>query len=1697
MKPDSSTADALRASLNTTFLAGGGEMGALIRAFDWSSTSIGAPENWPQGLKTAIRIMLTSRQPIWIGWGKELLYFYNDPYKSIIGGKHPVALGQPTEVVWHEIWNDIAPLLATALSGGEGTFVEQKFLVMERNGFPEETYYTFSYSPIPDDDGSPGGIICANSDDTARVMGERQIMLLRELAAATADARVWSDVCEASARALATNPRDLPFALLYLAEPGSAEVTLAGASGIAPGHPAAPTAMHAAHDPCWPFAEVLRTQTPQLVTHLAQRFGAGLPSGPWHLEPAQAVVLPVTPGGEAARGGVLVVALNPCRLFDESYRAFLNLVAGQIGAAIAYANAYEEERRRAEALAEIDRAKTTFFSNISHEFRTPLTLMLGPLEEMLARPLERDERDERDEADGPDARSTRAQADRNLLEITHRNGLRLLKLVNALLDFSRIEAGRFQINPQPTDVATFTTELAALFRSAIETVGLQLVIDCDARPLIAQVDREMWEKVVMNLLSNAFKFTFTGSITVSVRATQDGGIEMSVADTGIGIAPDEVGRVFERFHRVAGSPGRSVEGSGIGLAMVQELVKLHGGTLSVTSELGAGSCFIVRLPAPDALSAPVEAGQVGQGVTQAAAQTAASVALVQPATSRHAQAYVDAARRWIPAAEGHAEELGEAEYDEPQAWFDAASTAEDAHEAHADITAGRASAQVTGRVLVVDDNADLRDYMRRILRQAGHEVSVAIDGQAALDAARAAPPDLIVSDVMMPRLDGFGMLRALRDDPMLRETPVLLLSARAGEEARVGGLESGADDYLTKPFSARELLARVAGNLHLARLRRATERTLREESRTLEILNRIGKAVSAELDLSRAVQIVTDAATELTGAALGSFFYNVQDDEEGSYRLYTLSGAAKDAFAALPMPRNTVLFGPTFNGEAIVRIDDVTKDPRYGQAAPHHGMPPGHPPVRSYLAAPVISRTGKVLGGLLFGHPQAGVFDLRAERIVTGIAAQAAIAIDNARLYQAAQNEIAERTKAQSALRDLNETLERRVTEAVADRNRLWELSEDLLAVGDFEGRLQRISPSWSATLGYSTQWLLTHSYMELLDENGIAVVTAYLDRLRRTGTPVRYETRLRRVDGAWRWVAWTVSLDPGTGLIHGVGRDITADKETTEALQHAEEALRMAQKMESIGKLTGGVAHDFNNLLQVIGGNLQLLAKDVAGDGIAGQRVRNALAGVARGANLASQLLAFGRRQPLAPKVVNLGRFIRGLDDMFRRALGDGIEIETVVSGGLWNTLIDPFQVENALLNLAINARDAMRGHGRLTMEAGNASLDDVYAQRNADVTPGQYVMLALTDTGTGMPPDVRERAFEPFFTTKPEGQGTGLGLSMVYGFVKQSGGHVKIYSEPGHGTTVRLYLPRVRQEEDLETLVDAGPFRGGNETVLVVEDDEDVRSTVVEMLSDLGYRVLKAKDAQSALAIVESGVPIDLLFTDVVMPGPLRSPELARKARERLPEVAVLFTSGYTDNAIVHAGRLDEGIELLSKPYTYEALARKVRHVLRRQGGQVDEDEAAGRDTRDHAAAADASGARSASALDKDTVEATTTANLRILYVEDDELVRLSTAELLRTFGLTIFEAEDEAQALRVLGEETIDVLLTDVGLAGRSGVELAIDACRFRSHLPVVFLSGYDLVLTPAQRAALPEATSLRKPYDPQTLVNLLTRAAPRPL
>jgi signal transduction histidine kinase/ActR/RegA family two-component response regulator len=734
---------------------GDSEMARRMRSFDWSQNPLGPPESWPQNLKTCVRITLTSRHPMFVWWSERLIHLYNDGYAAFLHAKHPKALGLPAPIVWQEVWPELGPRVEFAMHRSEGTYDEALMLILLRKGFPEEMYVTFSYSPVPDDNGGFGGIICPATEETERIIGERQMALLRELGARTADARTYKEATELAASALQTNPADLPFALIYVVDPERRSAQLVEASGIARGASAAPDAV-ALDAPClWPLDEVSRTHRACRVANLAA-VANDLPVAHGY-RVTQALAMPLTSAGDARAPGVLVVGLNPLRALDDGYRRFLDLVAGGVSAAITNAQAYEAERRRAEQLAELDRAKTAFFSNVSHEFRTPLTLMLGPLEDELR--------------DNPGASAR--------LEIAHRNALRLLKLVNTLLDFSRLEAGRIEASYEATDLARLTTDLASVFRSAIEKAGLALVVDCPPTGEPVYVDRDMWEKIVLNLLSNALKFTFEGEIEVMLRRG-DGAVELTVRDTGIGISEAELPRIFERFHRIKGARARTHEGTGIGLALVQELVKLHGGTAIAESTVDVGTRFHVRIPLG---SKHLPSDRIGAPRTLAP-------------TSLGANPFIEEALRWVPTPERHpaaalARELP------PRA------TAPDAPRA---------------RVLVADDNADMREYLVQLMGK-HWVVEAASDGLAALEAARRQAPDLVLADVMMPGLDGFELLARLRGDPVTREMPIILLSARAGEESRVEGMEAGADDYLVKPFSARELLARVGTHLRLARAR--------------------------------------------------------------------------------------------------------------------------------------------------------------------------------------------------------------------------------------------------------------------------------------------------------------------------------------------------------------------------------------------------------------------------------------------------------------------------------------------------------------------------------------------------------------------------------------------------------------------------------------------------------------------------------------------------------------------------------------------------------------------------------------------------------------------------------------------------------------------------------------------------------------
>jgi signal transduction histidine kinase/ActR/RegA family two-component response regulator len=687
------------------FLLGGGEMGARMRELDWSKTALGAPGSWPQSLRSTVSMLLPSKAQIVLFWGPTFTVIYNDAYRPVFGAKHPAALGVPGREAWSEIWDSVLhELLASVVRTGEAFWGKDLLFVLERNGFPEETYFDVSYDPVRVESGDVGGVYCIVAETTERVIGQRRLALLRELAARNTTGRTAHEACQLAIDVLTTQSQDIPFAIAYLDQ------------DIQCGTPDAEAKRRAAR--------------PEFV----------------HRLPIAA------PNGGVA--GELVVGHNERRPFDDQYRSFLDLVVGQLSTAVGNARAYEEERARAESLAQLDRAKTAFFSNVSHEFRTPLTLMLGPTEDALSSP---------ERALSGDA-----------LDMVHRNELRLLKLVNTLLDFSRTEAGRAEATFVPTDLAELTADVASTFRSAFERAGLAFVVDCALLSAPVSVDREMWEKVVLNLLSNALKFTFDGGIYVTLRE-HEGAVTLQVRDTGVGIPESEIPHLFERFHRVHGSRARTHEGSGIGLALVNELVKMHGGSLQASSRPGDGTVFTVTLPA----------------ATRTAAGTTPDAPA--PALSTISAQYVAETLRWLPAPDGGT---------------------------RTDPPAPVAGLGDSGRIIVADDNADMRDYVSRLLSDRW-QIEAYGDGASALAAAQREAPALVLADVMMPGLDGFQLLRELQQDRSTAAIPVILLSARAGEEARIEGLQAGAADYLAKPFSARELRARIDAQVLRAGIRAA------------------------------------------------------------------------------------------------------------------------------------------------------------------------------------------------------------------------------------------------------------------------------------------------------------------------------------------------------------------------------------------------------------------------------------------------------------------------------------------------------------------------------------------------------------------------------------------------------------------------------------------------------------------------------------------------------------------------------------------------------------------------------------------------------------------------------------------------------------------------------------------------------------
>lgn len=1447
-----------------TIFVGNSEMALLMRSHNWSQTSLGSVETWPQSLRSALSICLNSRFPIAIYWGADGLLLYNDAWRPIVGNKHPWALGRSGREVWSEIWDDIGPELASVLATGEGTFHKDELLSMYRFGYTEECFFEYTFNPIRGEGGGVDGVFNIVTETTYRVLNDRRARLLREVASKTGIAKTVEAVCTLMLEALQSDPFDIPFALLYLVDPDGKQARLCDGNPLTSDRAVSPAAIDlmAEDSNGWPIALVARTAQPQVITNLAARFGT-LPGSPWAEPPQEAVVLPILVPGHGKVSGVLVAVASPRRKLDDNYQDFFTQVAGQLATAIANAQAYEEERKRAEALAEIDRAKTTFFSNVSHEFRTPLTLMLGPLEDALVR------------VGGDGEVQSSASPLREQLQLAHRNGLRLLKLVNTLLDFSRIEAGRIQAVYEPTDLAGFTAELASGFRATIEQAGLRFVVDCPRLAEPAYVDREMWEKIVLNLLSNAFKFTFEGEIQVSLHQkdtptspTFPPSFVLEVRDTGTGIPAKELPHIFERFHRVKGARGRSYEGSGIGLSLVQELVRLHGGTIEVNSIVDQGTCFTVSIPTGCA-HLPSEAINATRTLTS---------------TATGATPYVEEALRWLPEAErewsmGDGENVLPASYAVPT--------------------------PAVAKILIADDNADMRDYLKRLLKQ--YDVESVTDGIAAVAAVRQHLPDLMLADVMMPGLDGFGLLRALRADPQTQELPIILLSARAGEEARIEGLAAGADDYLTKPFSARELLARIEANLKLSHLRRET--TQREQALRLEAETAKQAAEAAYQRINQILECMTDAF--------------VAFDRNWCYTY------ANPAALQLLQKSSEDLIGKNVWSEVFpTQVDGLA----YREL--HRAL------------AEQVSVSWEE-----FGEPVQRWLEVRAYPSPEGVA-----------IYF---QDITERKRTEAALRQSEEKLRLAVTAAqmVAWT---WDARTDQMVRS--ETACEVLGLSLETLDGSGTEgWNLVHPDDRAMHgatvAKAIANRSSYFSEFRivrpDNGAIIWVEDRGQ------------VSFDEQGNLlsVEGILFDITARKQTEsvrlrlaeereqllarerQARASAEQANRIKDEFLAI------VSHELRSPLNPILGWSTLLLNQ----NLNPAKTTQALSTIARNAKLQAELIEdlldvsriLRGKLSLNIRSINLIPTIQAaLETVRLSAEAKSIQIKTALELNVGLVSGDSSRLQQVIWNLLSNAIKFTLPGGRVEVrlervEDGepnasmNGRVEQTTNERDGNLsTAHPYAQISISDTGKGIHPDFLPHVFDYFrqedgATTRKFG-GLGLGLAIVHHLVELHGGTVEAESPgEGQGATfiVKLPLLKSKSDEEKDGWSDPHPTTSPHPLtglrILVVDDDADTQEYVTFLLEQAGAKVATSPSASEALLTLTRFQP-DVLLSDIGMPD-MDGYMLLRQVRalppeqgSQVPAIALTAYAGEIDYQQAMAAGFQQH---LAKPIEPQKLIQAIR--------------------------------------------------------------------------------------------------------------------------------------------------------------------------
>lgn len=1385
------------------FLRGGGEMGALIREIDWSHHPLGRPDNWPQSLKTSVSLILSSQHPMWIGWGKEMSFLYNDAYLHVLGlSKHPWALGRPAAEVWSEIWDVCGPLADRVFREGKASFVDDVRLFMNRGEFLEETYYSFSYSPIRDEAGQVGGLFCPSNDVTPKVLGARRLGTLSELSSNALIEKTAESACVTALRTLAKNPDDIPFAILYLIEDGKA--VLNQAVGIPNASPAfAPPVVDLAGGSgaaTWPLAEVFHSGKSREV---ALGTVDCPPCGAADQTVSQAIVLPVISSIDSNMIGLLVSGASPARRMDADYQTFFHLVATHIGTAIQKARATEAEKKRADALAELDRAKTAFFSNVSHEFRTPLTLMLGPLENLLSKG------------------NALAPEDREEITTAHRNSLRLLKMVNSLLDFSRIEAGRLKAFFSPVDLARLTADLASNFRSAMEAAGLEYAVDCEPLPQAVYVDREMWEKIVLNLLSNAFKFTFEGLVRVRLRAVDSSAV-LTIEDTGTGIPESELPHIFERFHRVEGARGRTHEGTGIGLALIQDLVKLHGGSVTVQSRIGEGSAFSVTLPFG---SAHLPKERIGTEVANLR-------------TTMHTEAFTSEALTWIAG-----ERL--------------------AHPADDDWQPAAQPTRVDGRpsILLADDNADMREHVRHILGFR-YDVVAACDGRAALEEARRVKPDLILSDVMMPQLGGFDLLHELRADPRTVDIPVILLSARAGEEARTEGMGSGADDYLTKPFSARELLARISAHLRLVRLRREAAANADRDSRLLSAIVDSSDDAIISKDLNGVITSWNKSAERLFGftaeEAVGQPVASLlippdRQDEEPVILARLRSGQRVDHFETVRRRKDGTLLdisltiSPVRDAQGvIIGASKIARDIGYRKRTERldreqtrllemiaSGRPfddclialteavdrlrPG-----AHAGVLVASRNAKTLAEIFSAHlPAAFGEALRGLPIsdtpipvneivscpdvassadlpgpwkelcrVHGICAYCAIPISaggrpvasfflgfsEMRSCDAWELRIADFGAHAAGIAIERERVAAALRQSEQEFRELAEVGPQIVWLSGPRGELEFVNRRWVEFSGLDCEAtrdpkqiaLRLHPDDKLLEHWQKSVAT---------GTPFELEARLRGKNGEFRWFMMrSVPFRDQQGRIvkwFGTSTDIHQNK-------LLELELRSANR--DLEQFAYSVSHDLREPLRSVKLFSELLTRRYRDrfDGQALEFLDYLRNGASRMEMLVRDLLEYTQTSqsvnPLEPSDASAA-LRDALSNLAQAIAESGATIE---SASLPRVSIHVTQLQQLFQNLVGNAIKYHR--------PGVSPVVHVRAQRRNDEW-----LFSVADNGIGIEPEYRERIFGLFkrLHTGGEYSGSGIGLALCQRIVERHHGRIWVESEPGKGSIFYFTLP------------------------------------------------------------------------------------------------------------------------------------------------------------------------------------------------------------------------------------------------------------------------------------------------------------------